>query len=260
MIPKTDFRPKKIVLPKAGVVGAVKPPLAAKTKPAAAKSRPRRRNGAEKGKAGVSPVSHRQDDRDKLRATLQSRVLALKKIREDAQAFANKAERQLNNDFADWQRWGKGVDTAATVATIMSSLTKLVRQGYKAAASHGDELKAINREVLKDVVKSKGKMALELSEKLGAFKAKEDTDSAVLAFGKVAVDSWFKMNSPSFWASTVVQLVNGASWNEAVTTNPGDIRDQAIRKLRRTTNQSLNELDQKIRKAEQALTALESGQ
>lgn len=64
------------------------------------------------------------------------------------------------------------------------------------------------------------------------------------------------MTSPSFWASTYVNLANGMSWSKAVTTKLQHIHAQALGKLRQTASGLQADLDQKIATARREVAAI----
>ena len=63
---------------------------------------------------------------------------------------------------------------------------------------------------------------------------------------QIIIKSYFEMTSPSFWANTISNLMNGMNWKEAATTKPEDVRNNVINQFLNSRDKLSENLDRRI--------------
>jgi LysM domain len=193
-----------------------------------------------------------------LQQSLESQTAKLKeqiKIYDDLikqnQEMNEQILKELEDSLKGMKKWSKGVDAAATVATgllgMRKEIAKLGSLGKKAFGAKGEALKKIGKEVgdqVKDIMKDQSKD--QAKEKAVKFVAEhKESSNAIVALVGITADSFDKMTSPSFWAGTAVQLMDGKSWSEAVSTDITEEIEQRIKTVQTQAAQSMKELEAK---------------
>jgi chromosome segregation ATPase len=178
-------------------------------------------------------------------ARIQRRIKTYVELIEFSKKSVVEVVGELKQVKADMKGWGDGVDTVATVAQITASLGQLCAKGYQATKLSGDALEKLNREVLKDVAKTKGEQLADIGIKLGS--QLKDRAESPLAYVGVLADSWGKMTAPSFWANTFVQITqNKKTWSQAVATDVGEDIDTRIQEVVANFQRQLQTLQRKL--------------
>lgn len=137
-------------------------------------------------------------------------------------------EKVLAGDYRDVKNTAGAVVAVATVAMVLVDLTKLTIEA-RSIMKMSDEAARAKRAAQLGWEQLRNRLALGTSSPnyfiardLGAIVVKEsrsDSASPVWLAAKSVASAWCDMTSPSFWASTYVNLANGKSWSEAVSTN-----------------------------------------
>lgn len=157
---------------------------------------------------------------------------------------ANQDIQEINNSFKKVKSWGDGVDAAASVIMILKDLGQLAYKGMKAIKLDGEQLKRMNEQLAKDVLGNSHEKVYDAGMQVYS---KADMDNNIVtAATQIIIKSYFDMTSPSFWANTITNLMNGMNWSEAVTTKPEDVRDKVIRTFVNNRNKLTGNLDRRI--------------
>jgi hypothetical protein len=132
------------------------------------------------------------------------------------------------------KRVGMTVDIAASVL-IMSRRMANLAKGYKGA--NPKELAKINKDAAKlaaDIsLDGVNMISSEAKKTIGKYLNKHLPKSLNTAIGglKVIENSYDKIQSPSFWATTVASLIEGKSWSAAVTRDLEEESNQRIARI-----------------------------
>jgi hypothetical protein len=196
-----------------------------------------------------------------IRTALEHRLVQLERIRRETETLFAGLGQELDDQLRTVEQTGSTVDTAKDVIDILQGLSKMAYKGWKSLSLASEELDKANRELAKD--------ALDMpKEQFGTVAMKTYTDmardsqtveavgSAVWLFGAAIIQSWLDINSPSFWANTVTQLRNGASWSTAVTTPPAGIHRTAKERLLGTRRDAIRRVDEKIAETRRLLAVV----
>ena len=139
------------------------------------------------------------------------------------------------------------IDGVGKVATMLVSLGSMVKSGFSAMKLTGDALEKANKDLAKQALDFANSPVVEgVTEASGVLEVKE-TDGRVLALGKKTV-SFFLLdwNTPSFWAG----LLTGTDLKQVNARVKKEIKDRE--------EETLKNLDAKIKKAENDLAMLRS--
>ncbi len=160
--------------------------------------------------------------------------------------------KQLNADKAQIKNAGDAADAAAMLASMGKSLATITVKGAATAKLTAAELEKLNKELLSECKSMVGD-PLQTGVAKALAGCLNSSNSASIFVGALG-DSFDKMTSPSFWASTATQLLAGKGWSEAVTTNVADEIDDQILAIQ---NQRAEQLKVLIahRKSIEALTS-----
>lgn len=121
----------------------------------------------------------------------------------------------------------------------------------------GAALGAANKELSKDALKLAADPLEDATLKLTAGKIGADPGVAWLV-GKLTIDAWLNINSPSWWAGVIGNLQDGKSRSQAVTTSPEDALRATRDQIEVQRVQTLNRIDQKIRETRTLLYGVAS--
>ncbi len=180
-----------------------------------------------------------------VRQVLQARLDDLTRLRQQSDALYQQIEGELDANFRRYDRVASGVDAAATVAQIFTGLVSIVAKGWAAMKLSGPALDAANKELGKQGVKFafdplKDPALKFTAAQLGAH------EGTVWAVGKVSIEAFLNMLSPSWWAGVVGNLQDGKSWSQAVTTSPENQLRNTKDRLEGLRRQALGSIDARI--------------
>lgn len=145
------------------------------------------------------------------------------------------------------------VDTAATVATLLSGLVSMSLKTAQAMKSSGEALKKANREFLDDFVKSRAEGVRDLGFQV-ADATIQEPDSLALMMGKSIAVAFISVTSPSFWAAGWNDIKNGR-WRPTEW-NPDAVKAKAEAELMANKRAALGTIDGLIAKYNNAIAAL----
>jgi hypothetical protein len=145
------------------------------------------------------------------------------------------------------------VDTAATVATLLSGLIGMSLKAAEAMKLSGEALKKANREFLEEFVKSRAESARDLGFQV-ADAAIQEPDSVALMMGKSIAVAFISVTSPSFWAAGWNDIKNGR-WRPTEW-NPDALKAKAEEELMANKRAVLANIDRLIAKYNDAIAAL----
>ena len=188
-------------------------------------------------------------------AKVEAYLAHLQKNRKAITEMYDSNAKQAGEIYREMKRMSDGVDAAATVLTMAVGLTKLGIKGAQAAKASAEEAAKIAKELARDTAKDIGKKHAQAAAYIARDSAKGD--SAAWLFTSALADGWFKLNSPSFWAHTYVQIAKeGKSWSEAVTYDPDEEHRNAMATLAQGRDEALKALDARIKAYEAILATL----
>lgn len=197
------------------------------------------------------------------RAAVQQRIQRLQQAVSDAKTLFAEQEKVMDDGYQEVKKVGQTIDTGAMLITTIWGLARLTAKVAQSMKLHGEALKSANQQLLKDALTDKAKQAGNVTATAIAAAKSESTNTVWLVTQSVA-QAWCDLTSPSFWASTFVQLHDQyqrggwdeVSWSKAVTTRPEDLYGQAQRLLRDTKMKALADLEAKIREARAELAQI----
>ena len=141
------------------------------------------------------------------------------KARQSAQKTINELHKSNAEIYKAAVARAETIDNVQMVLDAKRSAVRLAKHLYRGMKMAGEELAKHNRELRKELVKDLGKKNAELFwGLLPEEKVAMRTDPAVLAAGKIVVDSLFKITSVSYWDWTITQFMDGRSLEDALTT------------------------------------------
>jgi hypothetical protein len=117
------------------------------------------------------------------------------------------------------KKWGDRVDAAAEVAKVLRGLGGLAKVGREASKASGKALEELNKKAQKQAIDI-AKDPLEGEAKKAATGYLLDDSNEISVIGVTVgafAEAFNKMQTPSFWAQTFVQINEGKGWSEAVT-------------------------------------------
>jgi hypothetical protein len=176
---------------------------------------------------------------------LKASIARLRQARNSVIIATDEEAKNLKRDVQKVKSVGKTVDGAKDAIMILQSVAKIAVMGFKAMKLSGPALDEINKKATKEVldmayspIKDKGLEVLSEAD-LGK--------NVVVVGGQIVLSSFLQMTSPSFWSSTISNLMGGMSWSEAVTTKPDDVYNKCVQELTRNRDEVVLKLDRKIR-------------
>ena len=178
---------------------------------------------------------------------LQERIEKLKKIRMEFVSTNDQILKEWQMEYTKVKQTAGTADTIATVATILLHVGGMAAKGISACKLTGVELARVNSQLTRDTLElayvDPAIMTLEHTKALEG----NSEDGSIWGFTKKAAKFLLiDISSPSWWASTVsginIDKVNA------------EIRNQ----IRVNQEETLKNLDEKIRKTERELDLLKS--
>jgi hypothetical protein len=180
-----------------------------------------------------------------VRQVLQTRLDDLMRLRQQSDALFQQVEGDLDANLRRYKNVASGVDAVATVAQVFTGLVSIAAKGWTAMKLTGPALDAANKEIakqgLKFAVDPLQEPALRIAaNQLGAH------DGTVWAVGKLSIESFLNMQSPSWWAGVVGNLQDGKTWSQAVTTSPEEQLQATRDRIESQRRQTLQNIDARI--------------
>ena len=188
-------------------------------------------------------------------ATARRAMDMLTKYRQSVAKDLDEIPKLLKKMYQEADAWATGVDVAAGVITPLVGAARLAKVAHRAAREAGEELAKLNKAQLRDAFKDLGKKKADAIGRILSEGAK-GTESEALAAGKIAIDSFFKMTSPSFWGWTIASIIEGRSWSEAVTTSPKTEYEKNRKRLQALHRDTISHISRKIGEQQDILRAL----
>jgi hypothetical protein len=192
-----------------------------------------------------------------VRQVLQQRLSSLTQLRQQANATYQQIESDLDANLSRYNSVANGADAVATVAQVFAGLVGIVRQGTAALKLTGPALEAANRALANQGLH----VALDplvnpiLSFTAGGVNAQWGTAWAI---GKLSLQDFVNMQSPSWWAGVVGNRQDGKSWGQAVTTSPEEQLQATKDQIEAQQKHILQGIDAHITETRALLAALDS--
>ena len=235
-------------LPKAGIIGGQKALCLSEIHPGE-RLRKRRRQARHMGKAGPGEDRLEMEEREALRRRLETIIKKLEEVRREMEAQTLACRKELMASLEEIEVVGRKIDAMATIGTLWASLGRIVGKGMKSLAGKGGELASLNRELARDVLGSSGGRIRNISIQAALSNTREGTSSMPLlvALGREAVDYFFRMQSPSYWAAAVSAFMNGVSMRESLfESSPEEVINQSLEKLEKSHRQVMRHINRRI--------------
>ena len=169
------------------------------------------------------------------------RIEKLKKIRDENDATFKSILKQWDREYQKVIRISNNVDTIADIAIMFNGLTFECIDAYKKLQMTGEQLAKATNSFVRSFVFNRLQFLSELTLKAANFTDIKGDESTALLITKVVIQSWFDMQTPSYWT----KRISGVDI-EAINRNT---RDQIISQQQAITQQ----LDQRIAEAQKEL-------
>jgi len=179
-------------------------------------------------------------------AILNQRLVALRQLRTEASTLFVGMEMQANRDFQEIQAYGIKVDIAAAALNIIAGLAHMCVDGYKTLGLAGQKLEEANRKFARTYLAHGTTVTTQGTEVIRdaiieRVAEPSGEDGLVWGLGKVLLNSYLDMQSPSYWATRATG---------------GSIEDQhrrTLQTIQQTRAAMLQQIDGRIREAEQEI-------
>jgi hypothetical protein len=179
------------------------------------------------------------------RQVLQSRLDDLTRLRQQTDSMYQQIESEMNANLRRYDAVANGVDAVATVAELFAGLVSLTAKGFAALKLSGPALDEANKELAKQGLKLATDPLQDPALKVAANQLGAH-DGLVWAVGKIGIESFLNIQSPSWWAGVVGNLQDGKSWSQAVATSPEDQLRVAKQRVEAQRQQILQQIDARI--------------
>jgi hypothetical protein len=180
-----------------------------------------------------------------VRQVLQQRLFTLTYLRQQSDELYQKIEDDLKTNLGNYKRVAANADAAATVLQLFTGVVSIAAKGWSALKLSGPALDAANEELAKQGVK----LATDPLQDVGleiAAKQLGTQDGIVWAVGKLSIEAFLNIQSPSWWAGVVGNLQDGKSWSQAVTTSPEEQLQASLNQVEAQRQQVLRNVDAQI--------------
>jgi hypothetical protein len=180
-----------------------------------------------------------------VRQVLEKRLSDLTQLRQQSDMMYQQILNEMDGNLKKYETVASSADAAATVATIFVSLTSIAVKGWSAMKLSGPALDAANKELAKQGVEFafdplKDPALRFTADKLGAH------DGMIWVLGKLTIEDFLNIQSPSWWAGVYGNLRDGKSWSQAVTDSPQDQLRSAKQRVEGQRQQTLKSIDARI--------------
>ena len=177
-----------------------------------------------------------------------ARIKELQKSRDDLEKYLLRIEK-------DVKATSQAVDIAAAVLTLLVGLSKTAA---KAAKASGDELVKLNKEAMKQITGVPAEKAKGAAKEAGVkylLDPKNEISMVGLTVGTLS-ESFDKMTSPSFWATTISRMRTsgkGLTWESWVDASTFDLKQEITNQLHMADRTFIPAKKAAIRDAQSAL-------
>ena len=197
-----------------------------------------------------------------VRSVMLERQAALVRLRREIDNLFVQIEADMDANIRGHEKAASRVDDLKddlkTVYDIFFGLGKLVRNGVKAMRLSGSALEHANKELAWEALEFAYEPFKEPALRWAANKLGIKVDIVDLV-GKATTEAWVNIQTPSFWAGVVVNLKNGKSWSNAVTTDPSEALKAAREVIERQHKDALGRIDAKIKETQRFVGNLANG-
>lgn len=177
---------------------------------------------------------------------------------------ANKAYQELLALQAKTRKWALGADVTAAIATAAATMASAFQNIEKATASqiaeiekHSEKLVKAGKECIKLIgtnFPGVANAARNYSDKVALLDGNRNKLAATVG----SVGKWINKGlSPSFWANTISQKMDGKTWSEAAKSEVGDDLEEQIQAFNKQENAILQELKARATEERDRIAALE---
>ncbi len=178
---------------------------------------------------------------------LQESIEKLKKIRLEFVTTNDQILKEWQMEYTKVKKTSQTADTIATVATVLVHVGGMAAKGISACKLTGAELARVNSQLTRDTLKlayvEPAKITLEHTKALEG----NNEDGSIWGFTKKAAKFLLiDISSPSWWASTVSGI------------NIDKINAEIQNQIKVNQEETLKNLDEKIRKTERELELLKA--
>jgi hypothetical protein len=189
---------------------------------------------------------------DGIIAGARNKISRLQETRKSQESLKKQILADLAGSYRQAKNTGDTVDAVATVTMLLIDLGKLARQAHKTISLTGEALEKANKELLKDVAKTKAQQAADMGALLVS--QTEPKDSAAKMALKAAAEAWSSISTPSFWAYAYVKGLeewkkSGSiprAWSKGVTADPKSDYEAAVKSVEAGFARSTKTLDEAI--------------
>lgn len=137
---------------------------------------------------------------------INKKIDYLKKLEAESRATSQQLLREEDKRYKAIKHLFSSIDIVASIAT---AYVGIVNAGYKAMQKTGQELAKANQKLAVKAVTNGPNVAFNIAMSTNRLEATAE-DGLVMALGKIGLQSWIDMQSPSFW----VQKITGVNANE----------------------------------------------
>lgn len=116
--------------------------------------------------------------------------------------------------------------------------------GAKAIKLNGKLLEKMNEEIAKKTIDLGYTPIIEKG--LEVYSDADLDKNIVTVTSQIIIGSIISLTSPSFWANTISNLMNGMSWSQAVTSKPDDVYNKCVEEILKHREKFTNEIDKRI--------------
>lgn len=156
------------------------------------------------------------------------------KLREETNKMFQQLAYQAKVDYQKIKQKSAGLDMTAALLQLGIGYSKIVKGGMDTMKLTGAELAKANRELAKSAMTTGPQFVAEQVIQQSSFIKVTGEEGLALALGKIAINSWFDMTSPSYWAKRISGI---------------DIDQQYLqtsRSISQTHQESIRKLDARI--------------
>jgi hypothetical protein len=180
-----------------------------------------------------------------VRQLLQTQLDTLTQLRQQTDALYQQIENDLDANLRQYKKVASEADAAATVAEVMVGLVSIVAKGWSAMKLSGPALDEANKELAKQGLQFATDPLQDPALRIAASQLGAH-NGTVWAVGRLTIESFLNMQSPSWWAGVVGNLQDGKSWSQAVTTSPEEQLQSARDRVESQRRQTLQSIDARI--------------
>lgn len=187
--------------------------------------------------------------------SLNKRIDILNKAKKEYLNTMDNLSNSSKENLEEIVRHGKIIDASATVLTLIADLSSIVKKGADAMKAIAEKEKELIKEITDDVLNLAYDPIAEVG--LEAYAEKSSlNNNIVTAVSQIIVQGFLNMKSPSFWSNTIAGLVNGKSWQDAVTETPEVVQKEIENRINQNKMRVVSDIDNKINNYKRLITKL----